>query len=109
MSHLLQGALLWVHDNYLLATLKPCTTLLKRGIATYQLESSSSDFHHPDVNFVSQLERCSYVSLHELILSCSIFEKIDPSRVFPSLLLSCWLEFSEQDIETKMVIESTFL
>ena len=89
MSHLLRGALLWVHDNYLLATLKHCTTLLKSRIATYQLESSSSDFYHPDVNFVSQLERCSYVSLHELILSCSIFEKIDPSRVFPSLSLSC--------------------
>ena len=44
---------------------------------------------------VSQLERCFSVSLHELILSCSIFNKIDPSRVFPFLSLSCWLEFSE--------------
>ena len=63
----------------------------------------------PDACYASQLERCFNASLHELILSCSIFEKIDPSRVFPFLLLSCRLEFSEQDIETKMVIESTFL
>ena len=34
-----------------------------------------------DMCFVSQLERCCYVSFRELILSCSIFEKIDPSRV----------------------------
>ena len=34
-----------------------------------------------DVCFVSQLEWCCYASFRELILSCSIFEKIDPSRV----------------------------
>ena len=38
-----------------------------------------------DVYFVSQLERCFNVSLCELILSCSIFDKIDPSRDFPFL------------------------
>ena len=38
----------------------------------------------PDVYFVSQLKRCSNVSLHELILHCSIFEKIVSCRVsFP--------------------------
>ena len=37
-----------------------------------------------DVCFVSQLKRCFNVSLHELILSCSIFEKIVSCRVsFP--------------------------
>ena len=42
-----------------------------------------------DVGSVSQLERCFNVSLHELILSCSIFEKIDPSRVssFPLIVM----------------------
>ena len=31
--------------------------------------------------FVSQLERCSHISPHKLIVSCSIFEKIDSYRV----------------------------
>ena len=79
-----------------------------RQLSPHNFETSSSDFHHHDVNFVSQLERCYYVSLHELIQSCLIFEKIDPSRVFPSLSLSCWQDFSKQDIKTMMVNESTF-
>ena len=94
MSHLSQGAPLWNHGNFSLLLWNPRQTI------------SSVP---PGACFASQLERCFNASLHELILSCSIFEKIDPSRVFPFLLLSCRLEFSEQDIETKMVIESTFL
>ena len=43
----------------------------------------------PDVCFASQLVRCIYGSFRELILSCSIFEKIDPSRVsFPLVVMS---------------------
>ena len=34
-----------------------------------------------DVFFVSQLKRCFNISLHELIMSCSIFGKIDSYRV----------------------------
>ena len=43
-SHLSQGAPLWNHGNYLLATLKPCNILLQRGIVAYQIEPPSS-FH----------------------------------------------------------------
>ena len=53
-----------------------------------------------DVCSVSQLERCFSVSLHELILSCSIFDKIDPSRDFPFLsfvMLDVVLKARRQD------------
>ena len=47
-----------------------------------------------DVCLVTQLERCYYVSSHELILSCSVFEKINSSRVF--LSSSCHASWSSQ-------------
>lgn len=62
-----------------------------------------------DVCFDYQFKRCSYVSFRELIVSCSIFMKIDSSRVFPFLSLSCWMEFPQQDVKTRMMIESTSL
>ena len=67
----------------LLATLTIVYHLLKCGIVAY-LVNLRHVFHSIplDVFFVSQLESCFSVSLHELILSCSIFDKIDPSRVF---------------------------
>ena len=90
----------------LLATLTTVHHLLKREIIFYLVNPRHLSHSIPsDVCFVSQLERRVNVSFYELILSCSIFEEIDLSRVFPFLSLSCWLEFSEQDIETKMVIE----
>ena len=67
----------------LLATLTTDHHILKSRIVVYlaslrHLSHSISS----DVCFVSQLERCVNVSFHELILSCSVFEKIDSSRVF---------------------------
>ena len=69
----------------LLATLTIVYHLLRCGIVVYLVSP-----HHlshsisSDVCFVSQLERCDNVSSHELILSCSVFSKIDCSRVFIS-------------------------
>ena len=94
----------------LLAMLTTIHHLLKCEVVAYLV-----NLRHPfnsiplDVCFMSQLKRCFNVSLHELILSCSIFEKINPSIVFPFLSLSCWMEFSEQDVEAKVMIKSTFL
>ena len=83
---------------------------LKREIVVYLVNPRHLFHSIPlDVCLVCQLKRCFNVSLHELILSCSIFTKIDFSRVFLSFLLSCWMEFSEHDVETKMMIESRFL
>ena len=69
----------------LLATLTTVYHILKSGIVVY-LPSPHHLSHSIslDVCFVSQLERCDNVSSHELILSCSVFEKIDSSRVFLS-------------------------
>ena len=61
--------------------------LLRRGILP-----TNFNFRHlvlsipSDVCFVSQLKRCCYVSFSELIVSCSICEKID-SIEFPFLLI----------------------
>ena len=69
----------------LLATLTTVYHILKAGIVVYL--ASPRHLSHSissDVCFVSQLERCDNVSSHELILSCSVFEKIDSSRVFLS-------------------------
>ena len=66
----------------LLATLTIVYHILKSGIVVYLV--NLCHLLHPipmDVCFVSQLERSCYVSFRELILSCSTFEKIDPSRV----------------------------
>ena len=66
----------------LLATLAIVYHLLRCGIVVY-LVNPRHLFHSIllEVCFVSQLERGCYVSSRELILSCSIFKKIDPSRV----------------------------
>ena len=94
----------------LLAMLTTVHHLLKREIVVYLVNLRHlPHFILMDVCFVSQLERCCYVSFRELILSCSIFDKVDPSKVFLFLSLSCQSKFSEQDIETMMVIESMFL
>src|SRR4051812_28906742 len=92
----------------LLATSTTIHHLLKCGIASYLV-----NLHHPfhsiplDVCFMSELERWFNVSFHELIVTCSIFEKIDSSRVFPFFSLSSWMEFSEQDVKTEMMNGST--
>ena len=66
----------------LLATLTIDYHLLKREIVVYLVNLRHLLHSIPmDVCFISQLERCCYVSSHELILSYSIFEKTDPSRV----------------------------
>ena len=66
----------------LLATLTINYHLLKREIVVHLVNLRHLLHSIPmDVCFVSQLERCCYVSFRELILSCSTFEKIDPSRV----------------------------
>ena len=66
----------------LLATLTIIYHLLKREIVVYLVNLCHLLHSIPmDVCSVSQLERGCYVSFRELILSCSIFEKIDPSRV----------------------------
>jgi hypothetical protein len=69
----------------LLATLTIDYHLLKREIVVYLVNLRHLLHSIPmDVYLVSQLERWFYVSFRELILSCSTFEKIDPSRVsFP--------------------------
>ena len=68
----------------LLTTLTTVHHLLKCGIAAY-LVNLPHPFHSIplDVCFMSELERCFNVSFHELIIGRSIFEKINPSRVFP--------------------------
>ena len=67
----------------LLAMLTTVYHPLKCGIGFYLVNLFHLSHSIPsDVCFVSQLERCCYVSSHELILSCSVFEKIDSSRVF---------------------------
>ena len=92
----------------LLAALTTDYHLLKREIVVYLVNLRHLLHSIPlDVCFAFQLVRCFYVSFRQLILSCLIFEKIDSSGVVPFLSLSCEMEFSEQDVETKMVIEST--
>ena len=77
-----------------------CTILFKRGIVAYQLNPRHLFHSIPlDVCFVSQLERCVNVSSHELIPSCSIFEKIDPSRV--SFFSPCHVSWSSQNKTTR--------
>ena len=69
----------------LLATLTTDYHLLKCGIVVHLVNLRHPFLSTPlDVYLVSQPERWFYVSFRELILSCSIFEKIDPSRVFLS-------------------------
>ena len=69
----------------LLATLTIVYHLLRCGIVVYLVNPHHLFHSIPlDVCFVSQYERWFYVSFRELILSCSTFEKTDPSRVFLS-------------------------
>ena len=71
----------------LLATLTIDYHLLKREIVVYLVNLRHPFLSTPlDVYLVSQPERWFYVSFRELILSCSTFEKVDPSRV-PSPLV----------------------
>ena len=73
---------------------------LKREVVVYLVNSRHlSHSISSDVCFVSQLERCVNVSSHELILSCSVFEKIDSSRVF--LSSSCHVSWSSQSKTTR--------
>ena len=75
----------------LLATLTTVHHPFKRGIVVYLVNLRHLFHSIPlEVCFVSQLERCFYVSFRGLILSCSTFEKNDSFRVFPFLSLS-WL------------------
>ena len=69
----------------LLATLTTVHHLLKCEIEVYLVNLRHLLHSIPlDVCFMSQPERCWYVSSHELILSCSVCKKIDSSRVFLS-------------------------
>ena len=87
MSHPPWGAPLGNHSN-----LSPrcfdshSPSHLSVGLLPTNLEVRHMSLYIPlDMCFVSQFARCFYVSFRELRLSCSIFEKIDPSRVsFPS-------------------------
>ena len=84
----------------LLATLTTVHHLFKCGIVVYLVNPRHLFHSIPlDVCFVSQLERCFNVSLRELILSCSIFEKIDPSRV--SFSSRCNVDRSSQSKTTR--------
>ena len=84
----------------LLATLATIHHSFKRGIVVYLVNPRQLFHSIPlDVCFVSQLEWCCYVSSHELILSCSVFEKIDSSRVF--LSSSCHVSWSSQNKTTR--------
>ena len=84
----------------LLATLTTVHHPLKCGIVVYLVNRHHLFHSIPlDVCFVSQFERCCYVSFRELILSCSIFEKIDPSRV--SFFSPCHISWSSQNKTTR--------
>ena len=93
--------MLWNRGNCLLATLKP----------------SSNYFFHPSWCMFCLLAPEIFLRLIpwidiviiEMILSCSNLKKIDSSKLLPFLLLSCWMKFSKQDVETEMMIESMFL
>ena len=77
-----------IMETQLLATLTTVHHLLKREIVVYLVNLRHLLHSIPlDVCFMSQLERCFNVSFRELIIGCSIFEKIDPSRVFPFPLI----------------------
>ena len=72
----------------LLATLTTVHHLLRCGIVVYLVNPRHLFHSIPlEVCFVSQLERCCYVPFRELILSCSILEKINSSRVFLPLVV----------------------
>ena len=76
----------------LLAMLTTIHHLLKHEIVVYLVNLRHLLHSIPlDVCFMSQLKRCFNVSFHELIIGCSIFEKIDPSRVFFFPLVIMWV------------------
>ena len=73
---------------------------LRCGIVVYLVNPRHLFHSIPlDVCFVSQLEWCCYVSFRELILSCSTFEKVDPSRV--SFSSRCHVGWSSQSKTTR--------
>ena len=89
----------------LLTTLKPCTILLQRGIVAYQIEPPSSVSSIPlDVCSVSQLKRCFNVSLHELILSCSILRRSIPVK-FLSVVTVLDKDLESKDVKINMMQE----
>ena len=76
--------------------------LFKRGILAYQIELLPSVSSIPlDVCFMSQLKRCSYISLPELILSAR-----SPRRSIPVEFLSAVVMMDEdpesKDVKIKM-------
>ena len=86
----------------LLATWTIVYHLLKCGIVVYLVNLRHPFLSTPlDVYLVSQPERWFYVSFRKLILSCSIFEEIDPSRVSffppPPVMLTGFLRARRQD------------
>ena len=86
----------------LLATLTIDYHLLKCGIIVDLVNLRHPSLSTPlDVYLVSQPERLFYVSFRKLILSCSIFEEIDPSRVSffppPPVMLTGFLRARRQD------------
>ena len=94
----------------LLATLTTVHHLLKREIVVYLVNLPHLLHSIPlDVCLVTQLERCCYVSFRELILSCSAFEKIDPSRVFPFPLVVMLVGVLRSRCRDKDGDESMFL
>ena len=84
----------------LLAGLTTVHHPFKRGIVVYLVNPRHLFQSIPlDVCFVSRLEWCCYASFRELILSCSIFEKINPSRV--SFSSRCHVGWSSQSKMTR--------
>ena len=79
----------------LLATLTIVYHLLRCGIVVYLVNLRHLLHSIPlDVCFVSQLERCCYVSFRGLILSCSTFEKNNSLGSF--LSSRCHVSWSSQ-------------
>ena len=94
----------------LLAMLTTDYLLLRCGIVVYLVNPRHPSYSiSSDLCFVSQLKRCCYVSSHELILSCSVFSKIDCSRVFPFPFLSWLAGVLRARRQDKMVFKSTFI
>ena len=60
-----------------------------------------------DMCFVSQLERCSYISPHKLIVSYSIFEKIDFGRESLSVIIKLDEDLESKDVKINWSNEST--
>ena len=113
MSHHPRGAPLGNHGN-----LSPCyfdthsPSHLSVGLLPTNLDLRHMSLYIPlDTCFVSQFARCFYVSLRELIVSCSIFENIN-SLGFPFLLIvmigwNSWSKMSRLDDEWINIFEKS--